>query len=67
MVMFILGMVVGFACGYVIREYVSQLRHAAAARELLARNQQRALSHQEQIDRLKLMATSARPVTKSKR
>jgi hypothetical protein len=65
--MFILGMIVGFACGYGVREYISQLRHAAGARELLARNQQPALSRQEHVDRLKVMATSARPVTKLKR
>ena len=67
MVMSILGIIVGFACGYGVREYISQLRHVAAARELFARNQQRARLHQEHIDRLKLMATSARPATKLKR
>ena len=55
MVMFILGILVGFAIGYTVREFISQQRHAAARNKRHVA--ERPLSRQDHIDRLKLMAT----------
>ena len=68
MIELILGAVIGFAFGYGIREYISRRRHAAAREHFFqqhrvaensgfAESQQRPLSQQEHIDRLKLIAT----------
>jgi hypothetical protein len=65
-----IGVVIGFAFGYAMREIISQRRHAAARKHFFEQQMaehERSLSQQEHIDRLKVMATSTRPVTKSKR
>jgi hypothetical protein len=69
----ILGVLVGFAFGYGVREYISQRRHAAAREHFkshapstkiaaLLEAQQRVRSQQEHIDRLKRNATAGRPL-----
>jgi hypothetical protein len=66
----IIGVFIGFASGYGVREIISQRRHAAARDHFLKQQvaeHERPLSQQEHIDRMKIMATSARPVTKLKR
>jgi hypothetical protein len=54
-VMFILGILVGFAIGYTVREFISQQRQAVARNKRHVA--ERTLSRQDHIDRLKLMAT----------
>jgi hypothetical protein len=58
-------LLIGFTCGYGLREYISRRRRAAAREQF----EKRALSRQEQIDKLKLMTLLARPPaeTRSKR
>ena len=66
----IIAVFVGFAFGYGVREIISQRRHAAARQHFLKQQgaeHEHRLLQQEHIDRMKLMATSARPVTKLKR
>jgi hypothetical protein len=65
----IIGVFIGFAFGYGVREIISQRRHVAARKHFFEQmaEHERPLSQQEHVDRLKAMATSTRLVTKSKR
>jgi hypothetical protein len=66
----IIGVFIGFAFGYGVREIISQRRHTAARKHFFEHQMaehERPLSQQEHVDRLKVMATSTRLVTKSKR
>jgi hypothetical protein len=67
----VVGVFIGFALGYGIREFISQRRHAAAREHFLAQvaaeHEERPLSQQQHIDRMKLMAASVRAVVKSNR
>jgi len=59
-----------FAFGYGVREIILQRRHAAARKHFFRQQMaehERPLAQQEHIDRMKLMATSARAVTQLKR
>jgi hypothetical protein len=66
----IIGVFIGLLFGYGIRELISQRRHAAARERFVAKvaaEHERPLSHQQHVDRLKLMAASVQAVIKSKR
>jgi uncharacterized membrane protein (DUF106 family) len=53
----ILGLLVGFALGYTLRDLMSERRQAAAQQDVAEpKSQERALSRQQQVDRLKRMA-----------
>jgi hypothetical protein len=54
----LVGVLVGFACGYGVREYISRRRRAAAL--------DRAITRQEHIDNLKLMAKLDAPLAEMK-
>jgi hypothetical protein len=62
---FIVGVWVGIAIGYATSALVSERRNRVAEKRGPSESLERA--QQKHIDRLKLMAMSVRPVTKSKR
>jgi len=53
------GVLVGFACGYGVREYISRRRRAAARNMALLKSE--ALDRQEHNDRVKLMVKLGLP------
>jgi hypothetical protein len=66
----LVGLLVGFAAGYGVREIISQRRRAAARKHFLLKQSEEAdllTSRQFQIDRLKLAAQLGIAETKLKR
>ena len=56
-------LLVGFACGYGLRDYISRRRRAAAREQF----EKRALSRQEQIDKIERMTLLVRTSAESQR
>jgi hypothetical protein len=58
------GLLIGFACGYGARSYVSRRRREAIRKKEELEFETQTLSQQEQIEHLKFMATLSAPIQK---
>jgi hypothetical protein len=60
----LVGVLVGFACGYGVREYISRCRRAAARSRMLLKTEP-FRRRQQQIDNLKLMVKLGLPLSET--